>query len=49
MLLSSVLQHLVASPYCVGLELTIYDPDLDPTGHYAGLIVHCLEETCRAV
>lgn len=42
--LSSLLKLLVASPACVGLELTIYDPDLDPSGVYAKQTVECLRE-----
>lgn len=41
--LTSLLKPLVASPRCVGLELTIYDPDLDPSGRYAEQIVKCLK------
>jgi arginase len=48
-LLTSLLQPLVASAHCVGLEVTIYAPDLDAEGRYAGPIVRCLEEACRAV
>ncbi len=40
--LTALLQRLVGSPACVGLELTIYDPDLDPTGRYADQIIACL-------
>jgi arginase len=33
--LSEILSELLASPKAVGLEITIFDPDLDPTGKYA--------------
>lgn len=42
---AALLGALVASPACVGLELTIYDPDLDPSGQQADAIVACL---CQA-
>ncbi len=42
--LTRLLQHVFASPHCVGLELTIYDPDLDPTGHYPERINRCLQD-----
>lgn len=45
--LTALLKALVASPCCVGLELTIYDPDLDPAGLYADRIVKCLEEVFK--
>lgn len=41
--LTPLLRHLVSSPRCVGMEVTIYDPDLDPTGICADRIVNCLE------
>ncbi|KAB8140154.1 arginase family protein [Chloroflexia bacterium SDU3-3] len=41
---AALLGALVASPACVGLELTIYDPDLDPTGQQADAIVACLRQ-----
>ena len=40
--LAALLQSLLASPSCVGLELTIYDPDLDPTGYYADQVMACM-------
>lgn len=47
--LTALLEPLLGAPSCVGLELTIYDPDLDPTGHYADRIVACLREVFRSV
>lgn len=49
--LSRLLATLIASPNAVGLELTIYDPDLDPKGvHARGLadaIVRAFDESGR--
>lgn len=42
--LTSLLKGLLESPTCVGMEVTIYAPDLDPEGIYAERIVACLEE-----
>jgi arginase len=40
--LTSLLRPLVRSPRCVGLNLTIYDPDLDPDGTCAALLAEVL-------
>lgn len=40
--ITRLLGRLLASPKCVGIEVTIYDPDLDPSGACAGRIVACL-------
>ena len=40
--LSTLLSALVSSPYCVGLEVTVYDPDLDPDGRQAALLTDIL-------
>ena len=42
--ISELLSELLCSTYCLGLEVTIYDPDLDPKGLYADRIVECLSE-----
>lgn len=42
-LLSKLLRRFFHSPKCVGIEITIYDPDLDPTGIYAEKIVNFLK------
>ena len=47
-LLGQLLGHLVRSPSCVGLEVTIYDPDLDPSGAIAGRVVRCLAQAFAA-
>lgn len=40
--IETLLGQLLASPICIGMEVTIYDPDLDPTGAFADRIVECL-------
>ncbi|WP_097230656.1 arginase family protein [Streptomyces zhaozhouensis] len=40
--LAALLGALLASPRCVGLNLTIYDPDLDPDGSGAALLADLL-------
>ena len=47
--LAALLKLLLGSPVCAGLELTIYDPDLDPHGHYAARIVACLVDVFRSL
>jgi arginase len=42
--LSTVLKAAVKSERCIGMELTIYDPTLDPSGSGADLIVNMLAE-----
>jgi arginase len=37
--LELLLAGLVAAPACLGVELTVFDPDYDPDGTYAGEIV----------
>lgn len=41
-LVGEVLRVLLASPACAGLEVTIYDPDLDPEGGVAARLADCL-------
>ncbi|MFJ6700657.1 arginase family protein [Streptomyces sp. NPDC091272] len=41
--LASLLRALVRSERCVGFNLTIYDPDLDPDGSCAALLADLLE------
>ncbi|MET9296127.1 arginase family protein [Streptomyces sp. NPDC003077] len=41
--LAALLGPLTASPRCVGLNLTIYDPDRDPEGDGAALLADLLE------
>ncbi|HEX8145239.1 MAG TPA: arginase family protein [Pyrinomonadaceae bacterium] len=42
--ITAMLRELLASPKCVGIEVTIYDPDLDPSGVCADRIVGCLTQ-----
>lgn len=42
--LETVLAGLLASPVCLGMELTIYDPDLDASGDTAERLVECLSK-----
>ncbi|MCE1253506.1 MAG: arginase family protein [Anaerolineae bacterium] len=40
--LAAVLETLLASPAACGMEITIFDPDLDPDGRYAARLVDVL-------
>jgi arginase len=40
--LTALLSALAASPSCVGVELTVFDPDLDPDGSQAALLCDIL-------
>lgn len=40
--LTELLRPLVTHPGCVGVQLTIYDPDLDPEGRYAAPLTDAL-------
>ena len=42
-----LLRHLLQSPLCLGLQLTIYDPDLDPDGEVAARLRECLVQAFR--
>ena len=42
--LTKVLKRAIWSRKCVGMELTIYDPERDPTGRCANLIVDVLSD-----
>ena len=42
--LTTLLRQFLSSPKYAGMELTIYDPDLDADGVVAQRIVHCLRE-----
>jgi arginase len=46
-IITTLLEPLLASPQCVGMEVTIYDPDLDPSGVCADRIVECLTRAFR--
>jgi len=45
--LTRSLKKAIASSKCVGMEVTIYDPERDPTGRCAKLIVDILSESLR--
>jgi arginase len=40
--LELLIAGLVATPRCLGVELTVFDPDYDPTGEYAAELVDML-------
>lgn len=40
--LELLLANLVGTPRCLGVEVTVFDPDYDPTGGYAREVVHAL-------
>src|SRR5262249_57743440 len=40
--LELLIAGLVATPHCLGVEITVFDPDYDPTGAYAAEIVETL-------
>jgi arginase len=42
--LTILLRGLLSSPRCLGLDMTIFDPDLDPDGAYAQLLVSLLRD-----
>lgn len=47
-----ILRSLIAAPRCRGMSVTIFDPDLDPTGELARLLVHLLKgvfDSCSGV
>jgi arginase len=45
--LTSLLKRGISSKRCVGMELTIYDPERDPTGRCAKLIVDILSDAVQ--
>jgi arginase len=44
--LVAILAALVADPRCTGMDMTIFDPDLDPTGALARMLVSLLGQIC---
>ncbi|SJM31020.1 conserved hypothetical protein [Mesorhizobium delmotii] len=44
--LIAILAALVADSRCTGMDMTIFDPDLDPTGELAVLLVSLLGQIC---
>ncbi len=47
--LEHLLADLVATPACLGLEVTVFDPDYDPDGTYAGEVVDALVSGLRPI
>jgi arginase len=47
--LSILLRGLLSSPRCLGLDMTIFDPDLDPDGAYAQLLVSLLRDAVATI
>jgi arginase len=45
--LFAILSALVAGPACIGMDVTIFDPDLDPNGDLAALLVSLLGRCLR--
>ncbi|HYN92262.1 MAG TPA: arginase family protein [Pilimelia sp.] len=42
--LEQLVAELVSSPHCLGLEVTVFDPDYDPDGEYAAEVVSTLAD-----
>lgn len=42
--LATILRALAARPTCIGMTLTVYDPDLDPDGRCADVIVDVMRQ-----
>jgi arginase len=42
--LTILLRGLLSGPHCLGLDVTVFDPDLDPDGTYAQLVVSVLRD-----
>jgi arginase len=47
--LGQLLARLIGTGRVVGLDVTIYDPELDPAGEYAPQIVDCLASALTAL
>ena len=47
--LGMLLKRLISAPGCVGMHVTIYDPDRDPTGECADRLVSSLKEALACV
>ncbi len=45
--LVAILSALATDKRCIGMDMTIYDPDLDPTGDLARLLVSLLERVLK--
>ncbi|WP_426142622.1 arginase family protein [Pseudomonas sp. DWP3-1-2] len=42
--LLSIISPLIANPRCRGMTVTVFDPDLDPDGRFAAVIVGMLAQ-----
>lgn len=45
--LENIGARLLQNPLCCGMTVTVFDPDLDPAGHYAALLVDMLAAMFR--
>jgi len=45
--LTALLKAIMASGLITGMEVTIFDPDFDPDGHYARELAAILAESLR--
>lgn len=45
--LESIGARLLQNPLCCGMTVTVFDPDLDPAGHYTALLVDILAAMFR--
>ncbi|UTN96513.1 arginase family protein [Serratia plymuthica] len=46
--LENIVARLLQNPLCCGMTLSVFDPELDPDGRYAALIVEMLEAMFRS-
>ncbi|AGO57423.1 arginase family protein [Serratia plymuthica] len=46
--LENIVARLLQNPMCCGMTLSVFDPELDPDGRYAALIVEMLEAMFRS-
>ncbi|MBA3678410.1 MAG: arginase family protein [Sphingosinicella sp.] len=46
--LNDLIRGLLASGRVLGMDVTIFDPDLDPTGKHASALVDCLHKAFAA-
>jgi len=46
--LENIVARLLQTPMCCGMTLAVFDPELDPDGRYAALIVEMLEAMFRS-
>lgn len=46
--LENIVARLLQNPLCCGMTPSVFDPELDPDGRYAALIVEMLEAMFRS-